>query len=77
MAALTRCQTERQSDVGLAGTTRYQNIMPIVRRRSGFATSGIRYADWIYVSEDACAFRPGSISSESFPMEQLVAFPRG
>jgi hypothetical protein len=61
----------------LARAARYQNIMPIVRRRSGFATSGIRYADWIYVSEDACAFRPGSISSESFPMEQLVAFPRG
>jgi hypothetical protein len=77
MAALTSGQTKRQGDVGLARACRYQNIMPIVRRRSGFATSGIRYADWIYVSEDACAFRPGSISSESFPMEQLVAFPRG
>jgi hypothetical protein len=63
--------------VALAAPRRYQNIMPIVWRRSRFATSGIRYADWIYLSEDACAFLPGSIFSESFPMEQLVAFPRG
>jgi hypothetical protein len=42
MALLAGSQPERQRDVGLPGAARYQNIVPIVRGRSRFTTSGIR-----------------------------------
>jgi hypothetical protein len=42
VAALACSQAESQGDVRFPCTTRYENIMPIVWRRSRFTTSGIR-----------------------------------
>ncbi len=42
VSSLACGETQRQRDVRFAGARRYQDIMPIVRRRSRFTTSGIR-----------------------------------
>jgi hypothetical protein len=56
---------------------RYQNIMPIVRRKPRFTTSGIRCAGRISACEGACSCRVGSTSLASFRMEPSVAFQHG
>ena len=63
--------------VTLAASSRYQNIMPIVRRKPRFTTSGIRCGGRISAFEDACSCRVGSTSLASFRMEPSVAFQHG
>ena len=77
MTALTGGQAQRQSDVRLAGPARSHNIMPIVRRKSRFTTSGIRCVGIMYESEDVRSCRLGNTSLESFPMEPLAVFQHG
>ena len=56
---------------------RYQNIMPIVRRRSRSTTSGIRYVGRICVCEGVFCCPLGRTSLESFPMEPSAVFQHG
>lgn len=56
---------------------RYQNIMPIVRRRSRFTISGIRYMGRIYVCAGVCSCRRGSTYSANSLMEPSEGFQHG
>jgi hypothetical protein len=77
MAALAGSQAQSQSDMRFPRAARDRNIMPIVRRRSRFTTSGIRYVGRIYVCVDAFSCRWGSISLASFRTGPLVDFQHG
>ena len=77
MSALAGSQSQGQGDVRLAGAARYQNIMPIVRRRSRSTTSGIRCVGRICVCEGVFSCRQGSTSLESFPMAPSAVFQHG
>jgi hypothetical protein len=63
--------------VTFPAAARYQNIMPIVRRRSRSTTSGIRYVGRICVCEGVFCCPLGRTSLESFPMEPSAVFQHG
>lgn len=77
MAHLGGENAQGDGEMRFADAGRYQNIMPIVRRKSRFTTSGIRCMGRIYVCEDVCSCRLGTTYLENFQMEPLAVFQHG